>query len=40
LESTTFDVEKGPVGIQIAPDNRTVVVANELSNSLSIAQAG
>jgi DNA-binding beta-propeller fold protein YncE len=37
LEGQTFNVERGPTDIKIAPDNRTVYVVNELSNSITVA---
>jgi len=36
LEPRSFPVEKGPVDIKVAPDNRTVLVVNEQSHSLLI----
>ena len=37
LQALTFTVEKGPVDVKVAPDNRTIVVVNEQSSSLTIA---
>jgi 6-phosphogluconolactonase (cycloisomerase 2 family) len=39
LVAETFEVDRGPTDIKIAPDNRTVYVVNELSNSMVIADA-
>jgi len=38
LEPRSFPVEKGPVDIKVAPDNRTVLVVNEQSHSLLIVE--
>jgi DNA-binding beta-propeller fold protein YncE len=38
LEAQTFPVEKGPVDIKVAPDNRSIVVVNEQSHSLMVVQ--
>jgi DNA-binding beta-propeller fold protein YncE len=37
LQAQSFNVEKGPVDIEVAPDNRTVVVVNEQSHSITVA---
>ncbi len=37
LDAVTFSVDKGPTDIEIAPDNRTVYVVNELSNTITVA---
>jgi DNA-binding beta-propeller fold protein YncE len=38
LEAQTFRVEKNATDIKIGPDNRTVFVVNELSNSIVVAE--
>jgi DNA-binding beta-propeller fold protein YncE len=38
LETETFEVDRGPTDIKVAPDNRTVYVVNELSNSIVVAE--
>ena len=38
LDAATFDVERGPTDIKVAPDNRTVYVINELTNTLVVAE--
>ena len=37
LVAETFDVDRGPTDVKIAPDNRTVYVINEMSNTLVVA---
>jgi YVTN family beta-propeller protein len=38
LDPETFEVDRGPTDIKIAPDNRTAYVVNELSDSIVIAE--
>jgi YVTN family beta-propeller protein len=37
LNPETFEVDRGPTDIKVAPNNRTIYVVNELSNSIVIA---